>query len=60
MTTITFNQKTSEYNVFKSSVIIATFKESELQLVASQNKILWPIIISPDCKEIGYIVELAI
>ncbi len=60
MTTIIYNQNTSEFNVFDGSNKIATFKESELQLVASQHRISWPVIISPDCHEIRHIVELAL
>lgn len=60
MTTIVYNQNTSEFTVFEGSKKIATFKESELQLVASQNQILWPAVISPDCHEIRQIVELAL
>jgi len=60
MTTIVYNQNTSEFNVFEGSKKIATFKESELQLVASQNQISWPTVISPDCHEIRHVLELAL
>ena len=60
MITITFNDMLSEYNVFNDSKKIATFKESELQLIASQNGIAWPKVISPDCNEVKHIVELAL
>jgi len=60
MITIIYNQNTSEFNVFDGSTKIATFKESELQMVASKHQISWPTVISPDCHEIKQIVELAL
>ncbi len=60
MIIVTYSQNTSTFNVFDDSKKIAIFKESELKLVASQNGISWPVIISPDCHEIRHIVELAL
>jgi len=60
MITITFNEITGEYNIFDGSIKVATFKESELQLVASYYEISWPRVISPDYHEIKHIEELVL
>lgn len=57
---IIYNHNTAEYNIFNGSEKIASFTESALQLIASQNNMAWPFMISQDCHEIKHIVEIAL